>query len=240
MSRPRLLYVPIATRFEAERVIALADWADIATFDAPGAGENRELESRGVAGVVEAALARLDGLDWQRCGVICDSHSQAAAVDLVMSHPERVEGVYVGHAAARYRLGGDRPAMVPPVHEAAQQLLETDYRSFARAVTQMTQGLVDDAYVERWIATVPQPVASDILGDLAERQPELVARLRGADLPVVLGKHEGCVMWTPESFEDACRALPEATKIVSDGIPTQDPRFLEAVRALSSGAGAAG
>jgi pimeloyl-ACP methyl ester carboxylesterase len=230
MSRPRLLYVPIAAALEAERVFDLVDWAETASFDSPGAGANRDASPHGIVGVVAAAIDRLDELGWDTCTVVCDSHGQAAGIELALASPERVEGIGIAHAAARYALGGERPAMVPAMHAAAEQLLETDYRSFGYAVVQMTQGLAEEAYVDAWLEAVPREVAQSILGDLTERQPELVSRLRDATMPVVLGEHHGCVMWTPEAFEDACEAVPHARRIVCDGIPSQDPRFLEAIR----------
>jgi len=230
MSRPRLLYVPITAAREAERFAAQADWADVASFDAPGAGANRDLAPHGVAGVVEAARARLDELAWETCGVVCESHGQAAAIELALTEPDRVKGIFIGHAAARYAVTGPRPAMSPSVRDVAGQLLETDYRAFARAITQMTQGQMDDAYVDAWAADVPQPVAQDLFGELSEEQPGLVSRLAGSDLVIVLGEHRGCLMWTPEAFADACEAVPEARAVSCDGIPTEDPSFLDAVR----------
>jgi pimeloyl-ACP methyl ester carboxylesterase len=232
--RTRLFYVPIAAAFEAERVADRADWAEVESCDSPGAGGSRGTDPCGVRGVVEAALTRLDELGWESYGVIGDSHGQAAAIEVALARPERVTGVFISHAAARYELSGDRPAMTPAVHDAAQQLLETDYRSFARAVTQLTLGLADDEWMERWLAEVPQHVAKSILGDLRDRTPELVARLAEADLPVVLGQHKGCLMWTPESFADACAAVPNARVIRCEGIPVQEAPFLDAVRELAS------
>lgn len=235
MSRQRLLYVPIAAGRESEAFAAQVEWAETATFDAPGAGANRAAEPRGVEGVVAAALARLDQLGWERYAIVCDSHGQAAGIELALRDTDRVQGICVGHAAARYGIEGNRPAMVPAMHQAAQQLLETDYRTFARAVTQMTQGLWSDAQADEWIADVPQPVAYDILNDMAERQPELVVRLGDAAFPVVLGKHVGCVMWTSESFDDARAAVPHAIAVECEGIPTQHPAFLDAAREMLSG-----
>ena len=232
MARPRILFVPIAAAIEVDHIAPGYDWAELTSFDAPGAGANRELKPRGVAGVVEAAVARLDSVGWRRCTVLTESHGQAAAIELALQHPDRVAALALGHAAAHYRIGGERSAMVPSVHDAAGQLLETDYRSFARAITQLTQGLLDDAYVDAWIDAVPQPVIYDLLRELSVREPELVTRLAGRDLPVVLGQHRGCVMWSPESFEDACAALPDATQVVCEGIPSKDPAFIEAVRDL--------
>ena len=233
MSKPRVLFVPIAAAIEVNHIAPSYEWAEFVSFDAPGAGANRALAPRGVAGVVEAAVRQLDELDWTSCCVMAESHGQAAAIELAVSHPDRVAAICLGHAAAHYRVSGDRTAMVPAIHDAAAQLLETDYRSFARAITQMTQGLLDDDYVEAWVEAVPQPVAYDLLSELTRTEPDLVERLSGSDLPLVLGKHNGCVMWTPESFEEACQAAPRATTVVCDEIPTKDPAFVEAVREVA-------
>ena len=231
----RLFLVPMAAAFEAERMAARVDWAEIASCDTPGAGGARDEAPNGVQGAVDATLARLDELGWDQCCLISDSHGQAAAIEVALAQPERFTSVCISHAAARYELGGDRPAMTPAVHDAALQLLETDYRSFARAITQLTLGLADDEWVERWIAEVPQHVTQSIFGDLSERQPELVSRLADADFPVVLGQHKGCVMWTPEAFEDACAAVPNARVARCDGIPVLEAPFLDAVREVASG-----
>jgi hypothetical protein len=230
----RLFLVPIAAAFEADRMAERVDWAEVASCDSPGAGGARDEAPNGVQGVVEAAIARLDDLGWDQCCLVGDSHGQAAAIELALSQPERFTGVCISHAAAHYRLVGDRPAMTPAVHDAALQLLDTDYRSFARAITQLTLGLADDEWVERWAAEVPQRAAKSIFGDLSERQPDLVSRLAASDLPVVLGQHKGCVMWTPEAFADACAAVPNARIARCDGIPVMEAPFLDAVRDVAS------
>ncbi|MGH2837917.1 MAG: alpha/beta fold hydrolase [Thermoleophilaceae bacterium] len=235
LAHAQLFYVPIAAAFEAERVADRVDWAVVESCDSPGAGSARGASPRGVQGVVAAALARLDELGWERYLLIGDSHGQAATIEVALARPDRVTGVFISHAAARYKLSGDRPAMTPAVRDAAQQLLDTDYRSFARAVTQLTLGLADDEWVERWLAEVPHPVAKSILGDLSDREPELVTRLAEIDVPVLLGQHKGCVMWTPESFADACAAVPGAGVIRCEGIPVQDLGFIDAVRGVASG-----
>lgn len=125
--------------------------------------------------------------------------------------------------------------MVPAMHAAAAQLLEADYRSFARAISQITQGILDDAYVDEWIAAVPQRVATSIFGDLADREPELAGRLESAPFPVLLGQHRGCVMWTAEAFADAAAAVPEAEAVVCDGPPTFEEDFVARMRALIDG-----
>ena len=231
MSGARILYVPIAAAMEANRFAALADWAQVESFDSPGAGGDRG-DPAGLEGVAAAGEARLEELGWERYGVVADSHGQAVAIELALRAPDRVDALCIGHAAARYTLSGPAPAMVPAVHDAAEQLLATDYRSFARAITQMTLGFMDDAFVEDWIAAVPHAVARSVLGDLAQREPELASRLVGVPFPVLLGRHRGCVMWTPEAFAAAAERLPEAETVVCDGPPTFDRGFVERIRSI--------
>jgi hypothetical protein len=51
-------------------------------------------------------------------------------------------------------------------------------------------------------------------------------------VPVLLGEHRGCFMWTREAFEDAVAAVPHARSISCDAPPTLDPRFQDALREL--------
>src|SRR5688572_20542197 len=101
MSRPRLFYVPMAAAFEVERVADGVDWADIASFDSPGAGAAQEAEPNGVQGVVDAGFARLEELGWDRYCVVGDSHGQAAAIEIALADPDRVSVIGISHAAAR-------------------------------------------------------------------------------------------------------------------------------------------
>jgi hypothetical protein len=222
--------------FEAGPLASLAaEWADVESFDTPGVGSRREEQPGGVPGAAAAAAERLDELGWDRCAVVCDSHAQAAGIELTLSEPGRVGAIFVSHAAARYSATGPRPALNPSVHEAAGRLLETDYRSFARAITQMSQGEMGDDFVERWYELVPRQAAARMLLGMAETEPELVRRLAGTQIPVVLGRHKGCVVWTEEGFQDAVEAVPAARTVVCDGIPARDPRFLAEVREISAG-----
>jgi len=234
VTRPRLLYVPMAAAFESESFAALADWAQVESFDAPGVGANRDAEPAGLRGIVDAAVAAIDALGWDRFGIVCDSHAQLAGVEIALRERERVGAIFIGHAAARYTPDGERPAMSPEVFAVGQRLLETDYRSFARAITQMTRGQMSDEVVERWIDLVPYAVAEQLLTELSETQPVLAPRLREVDAPVVLARHRDCVLWTREGFDDAAAALPEARVVVCERIPEQDPAFHDAIREFSA------
>lgn len=229
--QPRILYVPIFAAFEAKQpAVRIADWAEVASFDAPGTGARRDEAPRGIPGMAEAGAAKLDELGWDACVAICDSHGQAAAVELALRDP-RVKGLGLCHAALRYEPRGERPTLNAGVHAVATQLLETDYRSFARSITQITQGKLDDAWVDAYLEEVPAKSARKLLSELAAGQ-ELASRLQGEDIELLLARHVGCVMWTAEGFEEAAAALPEAATVDCDDVPMADPAFHSALREL--------
>jgi hypothetical protein len=228
--RARILFVPIFADFEARSFREqVRDWADVESFDSPGAGTRRGEPPGGIEDVAAAASERLDELGWPSCVLICDSHAQAAAIELALSDP-RVAGICVSHAAVRYSTEGERPALIEAVHAAAAQLLVSDLRSFGHALTQLTQGKIDEDWVDGFIAAVPRATARARTGQLDGR--ELVARLHGSELEVLLGMHRGCLMWTPEGFEDAVALVPHAATVVCDEVPYGDPNFLAATREL--------
>jgi hypothetical protein len=77
---------------------------------------------------------------------------------------------------------------------------------------------------------VPRETARARIAQLDGR--ELVSRLGGSDAEVLLGLHDGCMMWTREGFDDAAAAVPHAATLSCGQVPLSDPRFIEAVREL--------
>jgi hypothetical protein len=230
--RARLLFVPIFADFEAVPFTEqTAGWAEVASFDGPGAGSRRDEPAGPVEDVAAAGRARLDELGWADCVLVCDSHAQAAAIELALTD-SRVRGICISHAAARYSSEGDRPSLSPGVHAAAGQLVESDMRSFGRALTQLTQGAMDEYWVDRFLENVPRQTVRVGLGQLQGR--ELVSRLSGSSLEILLGLHEDCLMWTREGFDDAVAAVPEAATMECPEVPLIDPPFQAAIRELSA------
>jgi hypothetical protein len=228
--RPRILYVPIFAAFEARQFAGIAEWAEVESFDSPGTGRRRDDPPVGFEGMAAAGSERLDELGWDACVVVCDSHAQAAGTELAVRDP-RVRGVAMGHAALRYDATGPEPTLNPAVHAAARQLLDTDYRSFGRALTQLTLGVLDDDWVDAFLAAVPPEATRTRLVELTNGV-ELASRLRGEDVKLVLARHVGCMMWTAEGFEEAAAALPEAATVDCDTVPMADPAFHDAAREL--------
>jgi len=54
--------------------------------------------------------------------------------------------------------------------------------------------------------------------------------LAALELPLLLGKHEGCLGRTDEGFEDIVTALPKAKTVICPEICTSSPAFAEGLR----------
>jgi pimeloyl-ACP methyl ester carboxylesterase len=236
VARPRILLVPQFTEVEWTIAPQLAEWAEVATFDAPGVGDepmpvddpadyDREL-------VVQRALRQLDDLAWDSYFVAGDAWGTATAARVAAARPEPVLGVALGHATLGYEREGQRPAVNKEVTAAMTQLLRSDFDSFVRyGMTQFTQGGFDEATSERIVARFPpMEVASEVWEMNVERPEPIGELLAQLDVPILLVKHEGCLVFTDEGYEDAIRALPEAQRTsVGKAISASD-EFAAALR----------
>jgi pimeloyl-ACP methyl ester carboxylesterase len=221
----RILWVPSLAAVERNAFAeAVRDWAAVESFDLP-----REASTEAA---VATAVARVDQLGWERYAIASESWGQTVAAELAAADADRVEAVALGHAAARFLVEGERAAVNPAVFEAMRQLLNTDYMAFARAVTQVSGGAITDEAMEAFVAAVPQSDARARLTRLVDGAPIMAARLHDVDVPILLGEHRGCFLWTHEGFEDAVAAVPHAQPFTCDVPPTLDPRFHDALRAL--------
>jgi pimeloyl-ACP methyl ester carboxylesterase len=236
MARPRILLVPQFTEVEWTIAPQLSEWAEVATFDAPGVGDepipggDPASFDRGL--VVERALEEVDRLGWDSYFVVGDAWGTATAVRVAQSRPESVLGLALGHACLSYAQEGTRPAVNKEVTAAMTQLLRSDYDSFVRyGMTQFTQGAFDEQTSERIVARFPpMEVASRVWeSNLARDEPigELLAEF---DIPMLLSKHEGCLVFTPEGYEDAVRALPQARRTSVSRASSASEEFAAALK----------
>jgi hypothetical protein len=117
------------------------------------------------------------------------------------------------------------------VTAAMTQLLRSDYDSFVRyGMTQFTQGGFDDATSERIVARFPpMEVAARIWEVNVERAEPISELLRELEVPILLVKHEGCLVFTAEGYEDAARALPEAHRTSVAKAPSASDEFAAAL-----------
>ena len=236
MSRPRILLCPIFTEVEWTIAPLLSEWAEVATFDAPGVGEepmpsgdpkdfDREL-------VVQRALRELDELGWDSYFVVGDAWGTATAARVAAARPEAVLGLALGHACLAYEREGARPAVNKEMTAAMTQLLLSDYDSFVRyGFTQFTQGGFDEETSKRIVARFPPMEIAAELWEMNMARPEPMADLLSKlDLPILLAKHDGCLVFTEEGYEDAIRALPEARRTSVGRAPSASDEFAAALR----------
>ena len=113
MPRPRILLCPQFTEVEWAIAPQLSEWADVATFDAPGVGDEpmpgggpSHLD-RGL--VVERALREAERLGWDSYFVVGDAWGTATAVRAAVARPEPVLGIALGHASLDYETEGGIP-----------------------------------------------------------------------------------------------------------------------------------
>lgn len=241
MARPRILLCPQFT--EVEWVIApeLEQWAEVATFDSPGVGgqpmpggDIRKLTREVIA---DRGLEEVDSRGWTRFFVAGDALGTATAVRLARRRPDAVLGIALGHASLNYASGGDRPAVNGEVHAAMGQLLRNDYESFVRyGITQMTQGSFDEEVAQRMVERLPpMEIAAAVWDAINELDEPIGEMLLELDKPLLLAKHDGCIAHTPEGFEDAAAAFPEAQTVVCSRGPSSDPAFADAIRQFCGG-----
>jgi pimeloyl-ACP methyl ester carboxylesterase len=236
VSRPRILLCPQFTEVEWTIAPQVAEWAEVATFDAPGVGDepmpsgdpkdfDREL-------VVERALQELDKLGWDSYFVVGDAWGTATAVRVAAARPAPVLGLALGHACLSYEQEGRRPAVNKEVTAAMTQLIRSDYDSFVRyGMTQFTQGGFDEETSGRMVDRFPPMELASQVWEANTARPEPVAGLLSQlDVPLLLVKHDGCLVFTEEGYEDAVRALPEAHRTSVGRAPSASDEFATALR----------
>ncbi len=213
----------------------LQDWAEVATFDAPGVGEEPLADELTREAVARRGLQELDRSGWDRCTVVADEFGVATAAALASERPEAVAGLALGHACLSHRLDGDRRSINPSVYEAFIQVARADYRTFARHLTQVSRGGYDDELADRWVRRVPTSVALDYYDGATTAELPFGELLEDLDAPLLLGEHEGCIMFTPEGFADAAAAFPRATTVSDEVKPSASERFAVALRSFCQG-----
>ena len=231
MNRPKLLLVTTITELEWSIRPLLAEWAEVASFDAPGAGDEPPPKRFDQAAIVERGLRELDARGWESCFVVGDEIGATTGVALAAARPEAVEGLALGHACLSLDMSGPRPRLNPETSGALLQLVKLEFRMYARHLTQVTQGAYEEELADRYIERVPHEVATAYLSDVLEGDPPDVERdLRSLEVPLLLVEHEGCLMWTKEGFEDVTAALPHARTASMAVKPSTNPEFSALLR----------
>jgi pimeloyl-ACP methyl ester carboxylesterase len=242
---PRLLLVPSFTELEWGIRPSLEEWADVATFDAPGIGDTEipfevELDpgqgaeplNRWREATVQIGLDVVDRRGWERFFVVADSWGSPTAVRIARMRGEAVLGLAMGHAALSRSTEGERAPERAGVHAAMIQLARQGSDAFVRyGIAQMTRGGIDEDTAQKMVERFPDmELVTATLEALGEQPEPIGDELREIDAPLLLAKHEGCLSSTDEGFEDIVKAFPEAETAVCPEMCASSPTFAEALR----------
>jgi hypothetical protein len=212
--RPCLLLVPQLTELEWVIRPLLEEWAEVASYDAPGVGDEPPVDDLGSGAVARRGLEEVERRGWERFFL---------------------DGIAVGHARLNNSLGGERPAVNHEVHEACLSLIRTDNRTFVRQLFKMTGG--EDALggfgqelAERYLERVPIELELPFWETRAFEGERIGDGLAQLDTPLLFAQHKGCLLFTEEGFDDAVAAFPDARVVKCREKPGTSSEFAAALR----------
>lgn len=245
MTRPRILLVPSFTELEWGIRPALEDWADVASLDMPGVGEEElpfdpqlhvsrasvQLRQWREAAVARS-LAEVDRRGWDDFFVVTDASGCPTAVGVATARRESVLGLAMGHAALSRATTGERAPERPEVWDVLRQLARQGNEAFVRyGIAQATRGATDEETARRMIERFPDmETVAAMLEALASAPEPIGEELRALDRPLLLAKHEGCLGSTDEGFEDIVAAFPDAKTVICPEACTSSAAFADAIR----------
>jgi pimeloyl-ACP methyl ester carboxylesterase len=241
---PRLLLVPSFTELEWGIKPTLEQWAEVATFDAPGIGDTKipfkvdrenvgtELLSRWREATARVGLDAVDRRGWDRFVVVTDSWGAPTAVRIAGLRRDSVLGLAMGHAALSHSTEGERAPERTGVLAAMVQLARQGNDAFVRyGIAQMTRGGIDEDTAQKMVERFPDmELVTATLEALGEQPEPIGDELREIEAPLLLAKHEGCLGSTDEGFEDIVKAFPEAETVICPEMCASSPMFAEALR----------
>jgi len=207
------------------------DWAEIASYDPPGVGDEPEAASFDRQAIIRRGLEELDRRRWDRCFVASDSWGIASAVQLAAGRPEAIAGLALGHAKLSFRRDGPRAPLNSGVFEAMTELVNTDHEQFLRhGAVQATGGSIDEELAERMIERFPRALMQRGWEVITRDDVDLREPLAELDCPLLFAKHEGCLASTDEGFADAVAAFPRAEVVRVTDAPLASEEFAGALR----------
>jgi hypothetical protein len=231
----QLLLVPTLTDMEWVIKPRLEEWAEVASYDAPGIGTEPPVDDFGAKAVARRGLAELERRGWDRFVLVADEFGLPAASHIATAAKPRLQALVLGHGRLSNSTDGPRPAINIEVLNAIRTLMRTDPRSFVRQMFKMTagEGLVGgygDDLVDEYMRRVPLELGVPAFDTAAADEEGLAERLADVDVPVLLAQHKGCLMFTDEGFEHAAAAFPDATVVRCTEKPSTSEEFVGALR----------
>jgi pimeloyl-ACP methyl ester carboxylesterase len=231
MGKPRLLLFPAYSQLEWVIRPQLEEWADVATFDAPGVAKEPPPPTYDDMAIAERAAAEFQRTGWESCVVAADEYSIASALRFASARPEAVDGLALGHACLNFRPDGAPAAVNPEVRSAFAQVAQADDRTFMRHITQITQGFYGEELADRMLTQMSPGAARAYVCTSIEDPGDWIApALRELDKPMLFAEHDPCLLFTKEGFEAAVAAFPQAMTVSCTEKPTTSPAFAEALR----------
>jgi hypothetical protein len=235
MERPRILLVPNLTEVEWLIRPQVEQWAEVASFDMPGVGNEPPPKKFDREEAVQRTLLELERREWSSCFMAADAHGIPTMVRAAAAWDGEILGLALGHARLSDRSLGERAPVNRAVWEAMGQLIKNDYGAFIRAgLTQLTQGSIADELGKQLLDRVPMYVAQAAYENIMSDTESIEPLLKELDVPLLFAKHESCIASTEEGWEDAVAAFPEAETISVPLDPAVSPDFAEALRSFCS------
>jgi pimeloyl-ACP methyl ester carboxylesterase len=223
----------------------LEEWADVASYDPPGVGDQPPAEGPLAEAIVARGAAEIERHGWRRCIVAGDDFGSIFATLVAAAARPRVIGLALGHACLEHRLGGERPTMNAEIANVSRRLVDIDFRSFIRQDVGIWDSRPDfhiesaDELAEAMTRRVPREFAVNLLDELeagiSEAGGSLEPFLRELGLPLLLAQHAGCILFTPHGYDDAVAAFPDAATVSSHASPCLSPDFADALREFAAG-----
>jgi hypothetical protein len=84
--------------------------------------------------------------------------------------------------------------------------------------------------IERYLQRVPISLEIPFWETRAFEGERIAERLAQLDVPMLLARHRGCLLFTDEGFQDVVAEFPHARAITCAEKPGTSPEFAEALR----------
>jgi hypothetical protein len=235
--RPRLLLIPEFTELQWTIKPLLEEWAEVRSFDPPGIGDEPWPDELTRQAVVDRALQEVERAGWESYFVAADGWAIPVAAQIAEQRPDDILGMALGHASLSNRRHGERAPINAEVYAAMRQLIENDALSFIRhGIVQSTAGSISEEVAEQMLGRMPTDRMLEGWS-LLTAEESFEESLLGYRHPLLLAKHEGCLVNTDEGFEDAVAALPEAEVVVVPKAPCTSPEFAGVLKGFCSRVG---
>ena len=229
------MLVPTLTEIEWVIKPLLEEWAEVASYDAPGVGAEPAVADFGVKAIARRGLEEVDRCEWDGFVIVADEFALPQASHIAAAAGSRVQAMALGHARLTNSLDGDRPAINAQVLDGIRTLMRNDPRTFVRQMFRMTvgeqlSGGYREEMVDEYMDRVPNELGIPFYDTLAEDAEGMADRLIGVGTPMLICRHAGCLMFTDDGFEDAAAALPHARANSYHDKPSTSPTFAADLR----------